>query len=120
MNIKTLLLTILLLAFSGFLLSQLIRIVDTRGGDAAKGKPLYTTHCLMCHGPTGAGDGFAIAGLPVPPPNLQRSLGGWFEYDSLIIREVIMKGKIDAGMPAYDGVLDRDQAKDILAYLRSL
>src|SRR5690606_33162403 len=34
------------------------------------GEELYTSHCTLCHGPQGRGDGFLAPSLPYPPANL--------------------------------------------------
>jgi mono/diheme cytochrome c family protein len=40
-----------------------------------RGKKLYATYCLACHGPGGHGDGPVGKKLMFPPPNLPASLG---------------------------------------------
>jgi len=93
---------------------------DAQGGHSQKGKALYAEHCLNCHGPTGKGDGPLARDLPKRPANISEKLDGLFEVESLLINSVIMGGKPDAGMPAYKGVLSKQDAKDILAYIRSV
>ena len=41
----------------------------------ARGKELFQTHCVVCHGPGGKGDGPAAAGLNPKPPNLVKMAG---------------------------------------------
>src|SRR5262249_57873735 len=36
-----------------------------------RGRAIYETQCAICHGPRGAGDGPAAAGLTLKPPSLQ-------------------------------------------------
>lgn len=107
-------LVVLVLGFAGF------RTLDARGGDAHKGKALYKEHCFSCHGPTGKGDGPLAGDLPKKPVDIGEKLDGFFEIESLLISSVIMGGKVDAGMPAFEGTLSKQDAKDILAYVRSV
>jgi mono/diheme cytochrome c family protein len=41
----------------------------------AEAKQIFSTRCMTCHGPEGAGDGPASAGLTPPPRNFQEA--GW-------------------------------------------
>jgi mono/diheme cytochrome c family protein len=49
----------------------------TGGAEAARAeaKLIFSTRCMTCHGPEGAGDGPASAGLTPPPRNFQD--GAW-------------------------------------------
>jgi mono/diheme cytochrome c family protein len=38
--------------------------------EVAQGRTLYKTHCAVCHGTTGRGDGPLAVRLRVPPPDL--------------------------------------------------
>lgn len=93
---------------------------DAKGGDAITGKDHYIAHCLVCHGETGAGDGIAATGLPKRPSNISKSLNNLFTYDFHLIRNVVLSGKLDAGMPAFEELLTEEQTKDIFAYVRSI
>ncbi len=100
-------------------------------GDAARGKEIYMTRgtCFTCHGPTGAGDGMAAAGLQVKPRNFQE---GNFKYDAngdgtpgedadlaLIIKNSPMKYGGAPGMPQFPQLSDQD-IQDLIAYIRTL
>ena len=112
------------LVFLGVLLilggSFTFKTYDSKGGEPAEGKETYVTHCSTCHGEKGLGDGMLANTLPQKPPDLNAALSAFFNYDSVLIDRVVMNGKADAGMPAYKGVLSKQEVKDIFAYIRSI
>ena len=93
-------------------------------GDPAKGKALYTMHCVSCHGVTGAGDGGCASGLKSKP----RALNEKAYMDTLTdehLFHVIKNGGPSVGlsdvMTAFGDVLKSEQAiHDVAAYVRSL
>jgi quinohemoprotein ethanol dehydrogenase len=70
--------------------------------DLAKGKDIYTTTCIVCHGPTGLGGTHGGA-------KLTRAL----TPDS--IATVLTKGRND--MPAFGSALSADQLQDVTTYV---
>ena len=70
--------------------------------DLAKGKDIYTTTCIVCHGPTGLGGTHGGA-------RLTRAL----TPDS--IATVLTKGRND--MPAFGSALSADQLQDVTSYV---
>jgi len=99
-------------------------------GDAAKGKTLYETNCLTCHGATGAGDGPVGAALPEPKPrNFQQAQ---FKFDTdkdgktgtdADLENVIKNGAAAFGgnpmMASWAQLSDQDRA-DLVAYIHTL
>jgi mono/diheme cytochrome c family protein len=91
--------------------------------DVEAGKALYTRNCAPCHGVGGRGDGDSAAGLATRPANftdgrlMNRVPDGFFV-------EVIMNGGPAMGlaptMPPFRGNLNEGQARQILAFLRTL
>jgi cytochrome c len=76
-----------------------------------QGWKLYHTYCDRCHGQDAVGTTFA--------PDLRRSVGpeGSVSHDVFI--QKTSDGVVDKGMPAWKGVLSREQMEDIWAYLRA-
>lgn len=86
------------------------------GGDVRAGKKLFQKHCATCHGIRGKGDGARIVGAAVADlssPSSQRKL----DVDLL---KTIHEGRPAKAMPSWKGRLSEPQAKDVLAYIRTL
>ena len=93
-------------------------------GAIARGKPLYDTHCLACHGADGRGTTALAKTLPHPPADLNhrfRPHPG--DGDAYLFWRVSEGGAVEpfksAGslMPAFKTVMSEDQIWDVLAYL---
>jgi copper transport protein len=82
---------------------------------AALGKPLYETHCVVCHGATGHGDGPAAKSLPVTPFDLTVHVP---QHDEAFLKTVIADGW--GSMPAFKDKLTQDQIYQVIAYARLL
>ena len=91
----------------------------------SRGKPLFAQHCAACHGELGQGlvedwrktdaDG------NYPPPPLNGTAHTWHHPTEVLLR-TIENGGVPLGgtMPAFGGVIDEQQALDIIAYFQSL
>jgi len=98
-------------------------------GDAAKGKTLYETNCLSCHGATGKGDGPVGAALQPPPRDFSK---GEFKFDAdkdgkagtdADLMLVISQGAAAFGgsaMMAPWGHLSEQDRADLVAYIHTL
>jgi putative copper export protein/mono/diheme cytochrome c family protein len=81
-----------------------------------EGAGLFATHCAVCHGPRGAGDGPAAASLPSRPPDLRahhvalHTAGDIFWW--------ISHGR--PPMPAFADRLEPDARWHLVNYLRAL
>jgi len=88
------------------------------GPDAAEaGKQVFTTHCVLCHGEQGHGDGPAAASLDPKPANiaeLQKVAGD----DFLFWR--ISEGVEGTAMVAWKKTLKEEEIWQVIAYLRTL
>lgn len=92
---------------------------NPKAGDAAAiaaGKAQYDAKCVICHGPTGHGDGAAGAALPQKPSNFH-----WKErWDSTTVGTkhwVLLNGIQGTGMAPLG--LTEDQAWEVMAYIES-
>ncbi|HXG17065.1 MAG TPA: c-type cytochrome [Calidithermus sp.] len=91
--------------------------------DVQAGRALYDRLCATCHGPGGRGDGPSAAGLATRPADLADGrLMNRLPEEFLV--NVIMNGGPAEGlaptMPPFRGNLNADQARQIVAYLRTL
>jgi len=95
-------------------------------GDAARGKALYSEHCVKCHASDGSGEG-AGTGVTqsrertflVMPASISNP-GFLASAPDQMIRRVIEVGRKDSGMPAFGrGRLRAAEIDDLVAYVRS-
>lgn len=91
--------------------------------DVGAGKALYARNCAPCHGVGGQGDGDSAAGLATKPANFTDGRLMNRVPDEFFI-DVIMNGGPAMGlaptMPPFRGNLNEGQARQILAFLRTL
>lgn len=76
-------------------------------GDPFAGEQLYQQHCQHCH----AADGTGVAGTPPLDRN------ALMQSDNQLL-QVLQQGK--GTMPAYLGLLDEEQLRDVIAYMRTM
>jgi mono/diheme cytochrome c family protein len=95
---------------------SLVQGADAATTNAGKGKPIYKKLCASCHGPHGKGDGYKILG---PDPADLTSPLTQKKTDRELLT-TIHKGKPNRNMPAWDRRLSEQEARDVLAYVRSL
>ncbi len=87
------------------------------------GRQLYVTHCVVCHGDAGRGDGASAAGFATKPSNLAdgRLMNGL--PDAFLVNIILHGGPAEGlspGMPPFAPYLGEAQAQDIAAYVRTL
>lgn len=98
-------------------------------GDAAKGKAVFETNCMSCHGATGKGDGPVGAALNPKPRDLST---GEFKFDTdkdgKAGTDADLKNVVKSGAAAYGGsplmapwaqLADAD-LDNVIAHIRSL
>jgi mono/diheme cytochrome c family protein len=78
-----------------------------------RGRALYETYCVVCHGPEGAGDG-PVTPRFVRPPNLRGASRGFTDG---YLYALVTNGR--GNMPSYDR-LDPAERWDVIHYLRAL
>jgi mono/diheme cytochrome c family protein len=76
---------------------------------------LYRTNCLVCHGPDGRGSVVRAAMPPIPDFTSREWQSG---HESPQLSVSILEGK-GALMPPWHGKLSVEQARDLVAYVRS-
>lgn len=80
-----------------------------QGADYYNGRDIYQKHCLTCHG---AGGRSQDAGIP------DFSRGDALFASDTDLFDLIRKGS--AAMPAYRSILEDEEIRDVIAFLRSL
>ncbi len=91
--------------------------------DVSAGRGLFVRQCAVCHGDGGRGDGASAVGFATKPADLTdgRLMNGL--PDEFLLR-VILDGGPSEGlaptMPAFRGHLGEEQARQVVAYLRTL
>ncbi|WP_215408073.1 c-type cytochrome [Vibrio gigantis] len=111
------------LAFLGLVASMLsFNANAASANDAshfANGKAKYRQLCQVCHGDKGHGDGPTAASLPHKPANIANKLSGFFTSPSSLADD-ILEGDVEQGMPAWQGVITKQDALDILTYIETI
>ncbi len=95
-----------------------------------KGKTLFTSNCMICHGPAGKGDGPMLPVLkdswdePVVPANftLPAGVSGGVKlgHNSEHLFKTIMTGIGGTPMPAFEGNLTPEEIWDMVHFVQSL
>lgn len=87
------------------------------------GKILYEKHCQVCHQKDGAGANpvpWSIRNPSyIPPMPLNETSHAWHHSDEQLV-QTILHGITQRNMPAWSQVLSEKQAKEIVAYIKSL
>ena len=81
------------------------------------GLALYQTHCLLCHGDTGLGDGPSAATMNPPPANLTVHVP---LHPDRVLFEYIRDGIPGTAMPALGTTLSDDEIWHIVNYIQTL
>jgi mono/diheme cytochrome c family protein len=94
-----------------------------RPREVLNGGQLYATHCVVCHGEAGRGDGPSAGGFATKPSNLAdgRLMNGL--PDDFIVNIILHGGPAEGltpGMPPFKAYLGEAQARDVAAYVRTL
>jgi mono/diheme cytochrome c family protein len=104
--------------------------VDWSGGDPGHGGQLYSTHCAICHGSAGGGDGIATPSLNPKPRDFR---DGRFYLDTnannrtgedVDLARVILFGPAAFGgtreMVPWREAFSDDDVRDLIAHIRTL
>jgi len=90
-----------------------------KSGEAEKGKQVFETYCVTCHGASGKGDGVAAAGLDPKPADFTDSMHANFYSDAGRL-EIIRSGSPGSAMVAWKGALKDEQIMAVFQYVRAL
>ncbi len=85
-------------------------------GDAAKGKVLYETNCVPCHGKNGKGDG-PRAFFIIPKPENFTGNDARAELNRPHLFKHVSEGVTGTVMPAWARVLNKQQIADVSEYV---
>lgn len=91
-------------------------LTSAASGEPTKGKLIYETNCLMCHGARGKGDGPISAALRPPAADLTGAKARAKSDQDLLA--VIQDGR--GAMPAWKTQLKEQDIQSVLVYIRSL
>ncbi len=81
----------------------------------ARGKVMFNTYCMVCHGPNGEGDGTIVPKFPRPPSLQSDKIRN---YPDGSIYHVISTGQ--ANMPSYASQVSTGDRWAIVHYIRAL
>ncbi|HET6675313.1 MAG TPA: cytochrome c [Nitrospiraceae bacterium] len=98
--------------------SSMTQFVSAAGGDAAKGKPIFQSKCVSCHGPEGKGDGPVGKVLKPPAGNFSSPESKKKSPDEL--QKIIEDGVPKTSMVAWKKQLNETEIQDVLAYVLTL
>jgi mono/diheme cytochrome c family protein len=114
---------IVLVALASALWSGAGAVTPPASREIVAGRQLYATHCAVCHGDTGRGDGPSAAAFATKPSNLADGRLMNPLPDAFIVNIILRGGPAEGlspGMPPFAAYLGEAQARDLTAYLRSL
>lgn len=92
---------------------------DDNEAASARGRTLFETYCVLCHGVGGKGDGRAASLQKVRPSDLTASSRS-DAYKLQIITDGGAALSRSEGMPAWKSVLSQQQIADVVVYLRAM
>ncbi len=106
---------------------SVLAALPARGGAAGRGRAVYEElRCAECHGPDGRGGGAAAAALTdglrraVAMPNLRRAEIYRAGCSPEALQKTLLSGLDGTPMPAFDSALGPEEARDLVAFIRSL
>ena len=96
---------------------------------AYEGRRLYVSHCLLCHGQTGQGDGPLAKAMQISPANLTTTVRS--RSDTILKKIITGEGRqtitgrdrhniLSDAMPEWKNVFNDQQVTALIAYLRFL
>ena len=115
---------ITLVLSTALLAASTLALAGVEQGDAAKGKQLYTTYCVTCHGETGDGQGLVGKTLDPPPRDFTQGAFKFGDSDQDIYEVIINGGAAKGGSPLmapWGAVIPSEADRwSLVVYVRSL
>lgn len=99
-------------------LLSMSHFVSAAGGDAAKGKVIFQSKCVSCHGPDGKGDG--PIGKALKPPAGDFTSAASKKKSPEELQKTIENGVPKTSMVAWSKQLNATEIQDVLAYVLTL
>ncbi len=81
----------------------------------ARGEHVYKTYCIVCHGPSGEGDGYIVPKFPRPPSLESEKVRNW--ADGRIYHVITMGQNL---MPSYASQVAPGDRWALIHYIRAL
>jgi mono/diheme cytochrome c family protein len=91
--------------------------------DVEAGRDIYARSCALCHGEGGRGDGASAAGFATKPSDLADGRLMNALPDEFLMNVIVNGGPAEGlapTMPPFRGHLSEEQARQVVAYVRSL
>ncbi len=89
-----------------------------------RGEGLYKTYCQSCHGKRGVGEPGIPNSIRQPEyftaPPLDDSAHAWHHTDEGMVKTILGGSPRTKRMPAWKKAISEKQARDIVAYIKSL
>ena len=96
---------------------------EPQSREVLSGRQIFATHCAVCHGEAGRGDGPSAGSFATKPSDLTdgRLMNGL--PDEFLVNVILHGGPSEGltpGMPPFAAYLGEAQARDLVAYIRTL
>ncbi|MCW8891018.1 MAG: cytochrome c [Sedimenticola sp.] len=92
--------------------------------EIAEGKRLYESYCLTCHGQAGVGEApipkYIRAPGYITAMPLNETSHAWHHSDEQLVETILNGLQRTNRMPAWKGVLDEQEARAVVGYIKSL
>lgn len=113
---------LLLATFGSSAMAETGKRPDTQA--AQRGEKAYNVYCVSCHGKRGTGEQPIPASIRKPgyfeAPALDNSMHAWHHTDEALTKTILKGSSRTNRMPAWNKVMSKDQARDVVAYIKSL
>ena len=96
----------------------IVLVCSVWAGNAERGKAIYGSNCVACHGKSGDGKGPAAQAMR-PAPTDFTAADWWKEKSDEQIAAMIKDGRAGTAMVAFPK-LSADELDDLVAYMRKL